>query len=251
VAGASIFADLLTERYRWVAGLVALVAAALAAVQQTSKLDQRAEAHRKAGAKYGDLRRRADMLRLRLEGGDLNRVEGLVELDELGKLFSALGQEVLTIPERTYERAKERFRKTHDEYFTSSLTHAGGVVFRRTEGTVVFLLVRASKRPAEWVLPKGHIEAGESPEQAARREVREETGVLATVREELDTVEYGTGGKQVCARFFLMDAVGEASPTDRREHGWKEFDDAMQALRFKEAQRLLCQAFAAVRRTGA
>ena len=45
-----------------------------------------------------------------------------------------------------------------------------------------FLLVQASRPPHEWVLPKGHIEFPETPETAAHREVREESGVEAEVR---------------------------------------------------------------------
>ena len=53
---------------------------------------------------------------------------------------------------------------------------AGGVVFRRApDGTALFLLIRDSYR--HWGLPKGHLEDGESPAQAALRETYEETGL--------------------------------------------------------------------------
>lgn len=55
-------------------------------------------------------------------------------------------------------------------------TSAGGVVFRRgAEDEVRFLLIRDSYR--NWGLPKGHLEPGEPPADAARREVAEETGL--------------------------------------------------------------------------
>ena len=55
-------------------------------------------------------------------------------------------------------------------------TSAGGVVFRRAaDGAVRFLLIRDSYR--NWGLPKGHLEVGEPPADAARREVAEETGL--------------------------------------------------------------------------
>jgi 8-oxo-dGTP pyrophosphatase MutT (NUDIX family) len=54
-------------------------------------------------------------------------------------------------------------------------TSAGGVVFRRADGVARFLLIRDSYR--NWGFPKGHLEPGEPPAEAARREVAEETGL--------------------------------------------------------------------------
>src|SRR6267154_2324888 len=55
-------------------------------------------------------------------------------------------------------------------------TSAGGVVFRRPpDGEPRFLLIRDSYR--NWGFPKGHLEPGEPPADAARREVAEETGL--------------------------------------------------------------------------
>lgn len=95
-------------------------------------------------------------------------------------------------------------------------TSAGGVVFRRGEAELEFLLIRD---PYEnWGLPKGHIEGGETPEQAALREVEEETGLceLAMVAQ-LPTIDwyFRDRGKLVhkFCHFFLLECVaGEATP---------------------------------------
>jgi len=59
-------------------------------------------------------------------------------------------------------------------------TSAGGVVVRVTDGRIFVALVREGPRSA-YVLPKGHVEAGESVEEAARREVDEEAGLTSLV----------------------------------------------------------------------
>jgi len=69
---------------------------------------------------------------------------------------------------------------------------AGGVAYRRREDgepEVVLILVPYSHGNT-WTFPKGHVEKGETPEQAAEREIREETGIEARVQRPLDTVDY-------------------------------------------------------------
>ncbi len=65
---------------------------------------------------------------------------------------------------------------------------AGGVVYRRNdEGKLEILLIRVKNR---WSFPKGNIEKGEPKDQAALREVKEETGVDAEIIEYLGEVDY-------------------------------------------------------------
>lgn len=68
---------------------------------------------------------------------------------------------------------------------TSEQHSAGGLVVR---GDEVLLIATAGGR--RWQLPKGHLEAGEVPEQAAVREVREETGVTGSIVAPLSGVDY-------------------------------------------------------------
>src|SRR5262245_42143997 len=59
-------------------------------------------------------------------------------------------------------------------------TSAGGVVFDR-KGRIAVVLQRSRSMRLRWTLPKGRVEAGESIEAAALREVREETGIKTRI----------------------------------------------------------------------
>jgi 8-oxo-dGTP pyrophosphatase MutT (NUDIX family) len=99
-------------------------------------------------------------------------------------------------------------------------TSYGGVVLR---GEELLVITPTGKRVTG--LPKGGMEPGETPEQAAAREVREETGVVANVLGPLGEVRYmyRRGGRRVrkTVHFFLCEYV-EGS-TDDHDH---EVDEA-------------------------
>ena len=69
------------------------------------------------------------------------------------------------------------------------LVSAGGVVFRRS-GAAREVVVCGFTSPVIWGLPKGTPEAGETREQTAIREVREETGLEVEIETFIDTIEY-------------------------------------------------------------
>jgi 8-oxo-dGTP pyrophosphatase MutT (NUDIX family) len=127
-------------------------------------------------------------------------------------------------------------------------THAGGVVHRRADdGGFVILLVRASKSPFEWVLPKGHIEAGESPAEAAVREVREETGVRAVVERAIASAEFvSPRGEHVRTLFFLMTCVGSGVPHEPRAITWCSFDEASRLIPFENLRVVIDAARSAI-----
>ena len=100
-------------------------------------------------------------------------------------------------------------------------TSAGGVVVRREDtGWEVVLTSRRTRRgDLAWGLPKGLVEPGERAEDTAVREVQEETGLVAVIREDLGNISYWFvwDGERVRKRvsFFLMDAVsGDVSMHD-------------------------------------
>lgn len=119
-------------------------------------------------------------------------------------------------------------------------SHAGGVVFKRVGDRVEYLLVQATLAPEEWVLPKGHVEPGEPPQETAVREVREETGVWARLQGQLKEVSFSVAGKLVEVRFYRMEAVEEGKPSDKkRERAWLPLDQAVARATHKESRELL------------
>jgi 8-oxo-dGTP pyrophosphatase MutT (NUDIX family) len=123
------------------------------------------------------------------------------------------------------------------------LTHAGGVVFRRRRTGAEYLLVEAKRDPSFWVLPKGHIEGKEWPRETAVREVHEETGVWATISEDLGKVSYSVDGSDVTIQFFLMEYAARGLKSDiGREHIWLPVEDAVEKASHCETRELLLRA---------
>ena len=88
---------------------------------------------------------------------------------------------------------------------------AGGVVWRRVpDGGVEVLLVHRD-RYDDWTFPKGKLDPGETWEQAAVREVHEETGIVPVLGDEIGATDYvDSQGRPKRARYWAM-TVGEDS----------------------------------------
>ena len=71
---------------------------------------------------------------------------------------------------------------------TETQVSAGGAVLRKSSAGLEVVLISVGS-PPRWQLPKGLIDAGESAEQAAVREVREEAGIVANPTELIEKVE--------------------------------------------------------------
>lgn len=99
---------------------------------------------------------------------------------------------------------------------------AGGIVLRRTEGGGLDVLVIQHSMHKGWSFPKGWVEEGETPQQAAVREVEEESGVKAEIIADLPLTRYFyvNREKQRVAKtvtWYLMRYVGEGDQTHAYE----------------------------------
>ncbi|OPY89749.1 MAG: Diadenosine hexaphosphate hydrolase [Syntrophus sp. PtaU1.Bin208] len=125
----------------------------------------------------------------------------------------------------------------------SPFTHAGGVVVRHDKGKEpLFLTVTASKVPAHWVLPKGHIKQHEDMERTAVREVWEETGVVASVTGTLGVSRFRMGAEDVMTRYFLLEYIDEKESPEKREKQWCTYEEGRRRLTFPDARKLLHKA---------
>ncbi len=126
-------------------------------------------------------------------------------------------------------------------------TSAGGLVVRTEAGTSAGALIGRLDRRGRlrWSLPKGHVEHGETHEQAAVREVEEETGISGRITARLGSVEYTfvAQGKRIHKRVhhYLMEAIGgELSDADIEvtEVAWVPLTDLPARLAYAGERRL-------------
>jgi 8-oxo-dGTP pyrophosphatase MutT (NUDIX family) len=113
----------------------------------------------------------------------------------------------------------------------------GGVVVR--DGMV--LLVHRP-RYDDWTLPKGKLDKGESFEDAAVREVEEETGLRCRLIRELPSTEYRVGGRPKLVRYWLMEPESDTPfvPNDETDElRWLPPQEALALLSYDRDREVL------------
>lgn len=135
---------------------------------------------------------------------------------------------------------------------TTTQVSAGGVAYRRSHGQVEVALILVGPQQ-RWQLPKGAINPEEAVEEAALREVREETGLETEILDELDKIEYWfyahRGGHRMrfhkFVHFYLMHFTGgDVANHDHEslEARWFPIDDAVEQLAFESEKEIVRKA---------
>lgn len=125
---------------------------------------------------------------------------------------------------------------------------AGAVIFRKENGVLYYLLLHYTRK--YWDLPKGHLEGGETSEQAAIREIKEETGISVAefVPGFKETIKYFymRNNKKTfkTVEFFLAKTETKEVKISYEHQGfkWLPYEKALEQLTYKNAQKVLKKA---------
>lgn len=136
-------------------------------------------------------------------------------------------------------------------------TSAGGLVAAVIDGATRVAVIGRRNRAGrlEWCLPKGHLEGDETPEEAAVREIAEETGILGEIRGSLGVIDYwfSGDGRRVhkAVHHFLLEACSgvltvEGDPDGEAEVvEWIALDALSDRLSYPNERRLAADVLAA------
>jgi 8-oxo-dGTP pyrophosphatase MutT (NUDIX family) len=136
---------------------------------------------------------------------------------------------------------------------TERATSAGGIVWRENGDGAVEVLLCARHADGLWALPKGTPEPGESLDQAALREVREETGVEVEIETLVGEMRYwfsrpaeGVRYNKTVRHYLMRPVGGDPSLHDHEfdEVRWVESAEALRLLTYPNEARILREALA-------
>jgi len=114
-------------------------------------------------------------------------------------------------------------------------------------GSLRVLLVTAKKTPEHWIFPKGHIEPGETPAQAAVRELHEEAGVRGKLLRHAGRLEFRFGEEDFAVDYYLVRCEEESGTEEARRVEWLTEREALDRLTHDDARELLRGALPAAR----
>lgn len=125
---------------------------------------------------------------------------------------------------------------------------AGGIVCGAASNVGKIAVVRRRRYGGEIGLPKGKLTKGETEVEAALREVEEETGLRAKIRQAVGKTEYSVDGRQKTVAYFVMEVASDvpARPSDTGEVEaveWLTPEQAVGALTHRDDRELVARVF--------
>ena len=144
------------------------------------------------------------------------------------------------------EKKKQPYAKRVDE------VSAGGLVIDAS-GKLGLLIGRRDLKDASgkrilWSLPKGHIEEGETPEEAAMREVQEETGIISVIEKSLGVIDFWfmAGGKRIhktVHHYLFREQGGVLAPQESEvdEVAWFPLAEIVDRLAYPDEKKLIAR----------
>ena len=128
-------------------------------------------------------------------------------------------------------------------------TSAGGLVIERETMRAVIIGRRNNRGRLLWSLPKGHLEEGETPQQAALREVREETGLVGEIMGELGVIDFWFQQEKFSIHktvhhylIFAREGVLTAQVEEVDEIAWVAIDQVAKRLTHQDEKQLIVKA---------
>lgn len=151
---------------------------------------------------------------------------------------------------RQFRNIRQKIRRAVEE------ETAGGVVFRRQNSAVEILMIQDAK--GRWTIPKGHVESGESHEETAAREIKEETGLKhLKVLDRLGKIEFRYRKQDklilMTTHVFLIHATKDTDnyvPEENegiKDVKWFSVNDALDLIEYDDIGKLFLLALKKIR----
>ncbi len=122
-----------------------------------------------------------------------------------------------------------------------TINQAGAIAYRVGEdGRIELLLVRAKKNRHHWIVPKGHMEEGETEEQTAKRELQEEAGISGELVGYSGIRRFSFEDKNYSVSYYVykfIKVVHEGEPG--RDPQWCTVDEALNLITFADMKELI------------
>lgn len=125
----------------------------------------------------------------------------------------------------------------------------GAVIFKREDGQNLYLTVEYKAEPGYWGLTKGHVEAGETEHETAKREIYEEVGLTNLTFLDGFRAEISYSPKPEVTKlvvFFLAQVRGDQQIAyhfaEHIDHRWLPYDDIIARLTYEQDRQVITQA---------